>query len=417
MRTGVRKSAQSNRGGDKREEMETVEQSKNTPKITLKKGRDKAIRNRHHWIFSGAVQEPLPAFENGSVLPVYSYEGDLLGSAYCNTKTSIFGRMISFDDTPPEEAIKQHIIQAKELRNRLFDSAITNAYRIINGEGDLIPGLIIDKYDSVLVVQIATLGMEKLKPLIIDVLRDQFHPECIYEKSDVPARSEEGLKPVKGILYGTLPEKVRIKENGFTFLVDSVNGQKTGFYLDQREMRKLIGTLSSGKRVLDCFAYTGGFSVYAACNDAAIVDSIDSSASAMELAKLNCSLNKQTARCNFLTDNVFTFLREHPLNYDIIILDPPAFAKRKSDVIKACRGYKDINRLALHKMPPNSLLLTCSCSYYIDDSLFQKVIFEAAVEAQRTVRIIQKHHLAPDHPINVCHPEGNYLKSLLLYVE
>jgi len=387
------------------------------PRITLKKGRDKAVRNRHHWIFSGAVQQPLPKFENGIILPVYSAEGNFLGSAYCNTKTSIFGRMVAFGSTSPLEAIKRHILQAVEFRRRLFNPSVTNAFRIINSEGDLLPGLIADVYNDTIVIQITTLGMEKLKPFIADVLKESCNPYCMYEKSNLPVRAEEGLPDSQGVLYGSLPEQVRIKENGFSFIVDIVNGQKTGFYLDQREMRKLIGTLCTGKRVLNCFSYTGGFSVYAAGNGAVSVDSVDSSAPAVELAQKNLSINPHSAHCGFFVDDVFTFLRGRPLEYDVIILDPPAFAKRKDDVIQACRGYKDINRLALSTMPPGSILFTSSCSYYIDEELFQKVVFEAAVEAHRNVRIIQKHHLASDHPLNIFHPEGNYLKSLVLYVE
>lgn len=388
----------------------------NKSSVVLKPGKEKAILNRHHWIFSGAVKS-MPDSENGSVLPVYSAKGKLLGSAYFNTKTSITGRMLTFDAASPLQAIDNNIQESVAFRQQLFDRTITNSYRIINGEGDKLPGLIADLYNDVIVIQITTLGMERLKSFIIKFLICNISPHCVYEKSDVPSRHEEGLHDTEGILFGSLPDRLIITENNLQFIVDVEHGQKTGFFLDQRENRKLVHSLSNNKRVLNCFSYTGGFTVYAAHGGAVRVDSVDSSDTVIELARENCSLNQLKTSLNFFVDNVFTFLRNNELPYDLIILDPPAFAKKKDDVVKACRGYKDINRLVLQKMPHNSYLLTCSCSYYVDERLFQTIVFQAALEAKRNVRIIQKHHLAFDHPINIYHPEGNYLKSLLLYVE
>jgi 23S rRNA (cytosine1962-C5)-methyltransferase len=215
-----------------------------------------------------------------------------------------------------------------------------------------------------------------------------------------------------------LPKTLQMLENDLKFNVDLQAGQKTGFYLDQREMRVMVETLAKDKRVLNCFAYTGGFSLYAQRGGAEHVCSVDISASAMELARQNFLLNGYKAPVkDFVTADVFQFLREQELNYDLIVLDPPAFTKHKRDIIQACRGYKDLNRIALQKIPSGSYLLTCSCSYHVDEKLFQTVVFQAASEAVRRVRILQRHHLAPDHPINIYHPEGSYLKSLLLYVE
>ncbi|MCL5018934.1 MAG: class I SAM-dependent rRNA methyltransferase [Patescibacteria group bacterium] len=384
--------------------------------VVLKAGKEKAIKNRHHWIFSGAVKH-LPDFEKGAILPVFSADGELLGSAYFNKKTSITGRMLTFDSVSPLQAIENNIQEAITFRQELFDRNSTNAYRLINGEGDMLPGLIVDVYNNVLVLQIATLGMERLKSTIVELLLKKTSSHCIYEKSEMPSRYEEGLKDCKGMLFGSLPDRLIITENNLQFIVDIEHGQKTGFFLDQRENRKLVHSLSNNKRVLNCFSYTGGFTVYAAHGGATLVDSVDSSEQALEFAKSNCSLNHLKTNLNFYADDVFSFLRTNDLAYDFVILDPPAFAKKKDDVIKACRGYKDINRLVLQKIPHRSFLLTCSCSYYVDEQLFQKVVFQAALEAGRTVRIIQKHHLAFDHPINIYHPEGNYLKSLLLYIE
>ncbi len=389
-------------------------------KLILKPGRDKAIRNFHHWIFSGAINN-IGNYEDGEVLSVYSSNNELLGSAYANHQTSITARMLSFGKVEPLEAVKKNIDSAIEMRKKFFDWNKTNCYRLINSEGDNIPGLIVDHYNEVLVMQIATAGIDKLKQFIVDYLVEKLHPKAIYEKSDLPSRREEGLQMTEGFLYGEdVPNvlNVQIVENEIKFQVDLKNSQKTGFFLDQREMRVLVGQMAKNKKVLNCFSYTGGFSLYAAHGGANQVDSVDISAEAIEQAKINFKLNNfDIKKNNFYAEDVFQFLRGKELNYDLIILDPPAFAKKKSDIIQACRGYKDINRLAFMKMPSGSILVTSSCSYHVDEKLFQTVVFQAAVEAKRKVRIIQRHHLAPDHPINIFHPEGEYLKSLVLWVE
>lgn len=384
-------------------------------KIILKKGKDKAIRNHHHWIFSGAVQEIPSSFTDGEILQVFNDQGESLGSGYFNQKAKIFGRMITFDTKDPRIAIQNRIDAAIALRQQLFKDDQTTAYRLINGEGDFLPGLIVDRYCNTLVLQISTLGAERLKPLIVDYLVTKLQIDSIYEKSNLPSRKEEGLGSQEGLIFGKMVEELKILENGHPFFVNIQEGQKTGFFLDHRKMRELIGLLSTGKRVLNCFSYTGGFSIYAGIAKALIVDSVDISEKAIEMARRNASLN-DLKNMNFYAEDVFQFLRERELPYDLIILDPPAFAKKQKDVIQACRGYKDINRIAMQKMPKGSLLLTCSCSYHVDESLFQKVLFQAAIEAKREVQIIGKHQLAPDHPINIFHPESNYLKSFLLYI-
>jgi len=384
--------------------------------VILRKNKDKAIRNRHHWIFSGAVKSFPAGFENGNILPVEGSEGEHLGYAYFNKKCSIVGRMVSFDETPPLEAIKKNIEDSVSLREQFFDEK-TNAYRLINGEGDNLPGLVVDRYADVLVIQITTLGMEKLKPFLTGILTERFSPRSIYEKSNLASRREEGLADFEGLLAGEMKDNVEILDDGVRFLVEFAESQKTGFFLDQREMRKLVRLHSAGKRVLDCFSYTGGFSVYALIGGAFQVDLVDTSEKALALARKNLKLNGFESESNhFYVADVFQFLRQHDLFHDFIILDPPAFAKRKADVVQACRGYKDINRLAFQKIPGHGLVLTFSCSFFVDESLFQKVVFQAAAEAKRNVRIIQRHHLAYDHPISVFHPESNYLKGFLLYV-
>ncbi len=385
--------------------------------VILKAGKDKAIRHRHHWIFSGAIQM-LPSFEDGEILSVYSAEGNLLGSGYFNRQSGIIGRMISFGDVDPLQHLEHRLEAALKWRQDWFDFQQTNAYRLVNGEGDGIPGLILDVYDRAVVLQSSTKGMDRLKPQIIDWLNRRLKPVTIYEKSLLPSRREEGLSEVQGYLSGNELSEVTFKENGLLFTASLVKSQKTGFFLDHREMRQWVRDLAKDKRVLNAFCYTGGFSVYALSGGAKTVDSVDISEDAIEAAKRNVDLNGwKSQHLGFFAEDVFVFLRQHELPYELVILDPPAFAKRQKDVVPACRGYKDINRLAMQKMPAQSLLLTCSCSHYVDEELFQKVLFQAALEAGRQVRIVGRHRLAPDHPINLFHPESNYLKSFLLFLE
>jgi 23S rRNA (cytosine1962-C5)-methyltransferase len=385
--------------------------------VILKPGRDKAVRNRHHWIFSGAIRE-MPDFEDGAVLAVRSSGGELLGHGYFNRKSAITGRMIGFGAEPPEAAVRASLQRALALRAAFFDPAATNARRLVNAEGDGLPGLIADLYDDVLVLQVATLGMEKLKPLVVEVLGAALRPRAVLERSDLPARREEGLEPVEAQLAGEAVDRVRILEAGIPFWVGLARGQKTGFYLDQRESRRLVRETAAGRRVLNAFSYTGSFSVSALLGGAVRADSVDSSEPAIAMAQDNFELNGLAADAGlFFTADVFEFLREPALDHDYIILDPPAFAKKRTDVVAACRGYKDINRLAFQRVRTPGLVLTFSCSHFVDETLFQQVVFQAAHEAGRRARIIQKHRQAFDHPVNIYHPETAYLKGFLLYVD
>lgn len=386
--------------------------------VILKPGKEKAIHHRHHWIFSGAVQTLPKSFEPGTLLPVYSSTGEHLGSGYFNRRSSLIGRMLTFDQQDPLHAIDHALQRALAFRSAWFDSTCTNAYRLINGEGDGIPGLIIDCYDKTVVLQSGTAGIDRLKPHLVAWLNRHLSPKTLYEKSILPSRREEGLEPIQGYLSGEAQPTIHFIENGLRFTASLPQAQKTGFFLDQREMRQWVRTLAKGKRVLNAFSYTGAFSIYALAGGATEVDSIDISPQALEMGNTHLTLNQlEHASARFICADVFSFLRQHPLPYDLVILDPPAFAKRREDVIAACRGYKDINRLAMQQMPAGSLLLTCSCSYHVDEALFQKVLFQAAYEAKRCVRIVGRHRLAPDHPINLYHPESQYLKSFLLAID
>lgn len=385
--------------------------------VVLKPGREKAVRNRHHWIFSGAVRD-LPDFEDGAVLAVRSAGGDLLGHGYFNRKSAITGRMIAFGAEPPEAAMRAGLERALALRKAFFDPASTNAVRLVNAEGDGLPGLVADLYDDVLVLQVATLGMEKLKPLVLELLQAAVKPRAVLEKSDLPARREEGLEPFEAVLAGEAVDRVRILEEGVPFWVGLAQGQKTGFYLDQRGSRRLVRETAAGRRVLNAFSYTGSFSVSALLGGALRADSVDSSEEALALAQENFELNGLPSDAGlFFAADVFEFLREPALDHDYIILDPPAFAKKRTDVVAACRGYKDINRLAFQRVRTPGLVLTFSCSHFVDETLFQQVVFQAAHEAGRRVRILQKHRQALDHPVNIYHPETAYLKGFLLYVD
>ncbi|MBS0620760.1 MAG: class I SAM-dependent rRNA methyltransferase [Verrucomicrobia bacterium] len=386
-------------------------------KVILKPGKEKALLQRHPWIFSGAI-DTFPSFENGEILPIYSASGEFLAKAYFHRENSLAGRVLTFSDESIEEILDKRLDAAIALREKVIDKESTTAYRLINAEGDGLPGLIVDLYDGVAVIQIHTCGMQRLKDRLIQTLRKKLPIRGIYEKSQSPARHQEGLSPFSGAVLGECPHEILVKENGLHFLIPIVEGQKTGFFLDQREMRQLIKNHAKGRRVLNCFSYTGGFSLFALQGGATEVTSVDSSPLACRLAKEQTLLNHMPLdRHQVIEEDVFDYLNQKTLPFDLVILDPPAFAKKRQDIHEACRGYKEINRRALEKMPPKSLLLTSSCSHFIDETLFQQVVFQAALEARRTVQIVGKHILAADHPVSLYHPEGSYLKSLWLYLD
>lgn len=384
--------------------------------VILHPGKDKAVRNRHPWIFSGAVRR-LPDLEPGEIRSVRSAEGELLGSAYFNPRASIIGRLLAFGPAPPLPALAASLRRAVDLRRSFFEGPETTAFRLVNGEGDDCPGLVVDRYADVLVVQVSTLGMDRLKDFVLDELQALLAPRSIYEKSNLPSRREEGMPSHEGPLRGAPLEPVEVREDGLRFLVDIPASQKTGLYLDQREMRRLARALAPGRRLLNAFSYTGGFTVAALAGGAARADSVDASARAVAAARDNCRRNGfEGPRLGFVEADVFEFLRREALDYDLVVLDPPAFAKHKSDVMAACRGYKDLHRLVFGKVPDGALVLTFSCSRFVDETLFGQVVFQAAAEAGRSVRIVQRHRQAFDHPVSVFHPESDYLKGLVLRV-
>ncbi len=382
--------------------------------VTLRRGKDKALRRRHPWIFSGAIAKGAEKAK-GERLPVFDADGKQLATAYFNHRSSICGRVIAWGDADPHETLRQNIRNAVEWRQQLFGGTTTNGYRLINGEGDGIPGLVVDRYDDTLVIQISTRGIVLLRDKIVETLCEVTGLSMVYEKSTMTSRKEEGLKPAFGWIKGEGRAVVPFMEEGIHYLADIVDGQKTGFFLDQRSMRGWIRDIAKDHTVLNCFSYSGAFSLSALTGGATQVTSVDVSEGALSI--LEKHLNSNTVAANLHTsiqDDVFEFLRKDTNTYSMIILDPPAFVKKRKDVMAACRGYKDINRLAFQRLKPGGLLLTCSCSHHVEDELFQKVVFQAALESKCNAQIIGRHRQAPDHPVSIYHPEGHYLKSLLV---
>jgi 23S rRNA (cytosine1962-C5)-methyltransferase len=381
--------------------------------LSLKKGKEKPLLQRHHWIYSGAVE----SFPNeGDIAEVRTSTGEKLGLALLNQGHSIAAHMIAFGGESLEEALRSRILSAAALRKSVFDPKQTNAIRLINAEGDGIPGLILDAYNDVFVLQISHPALDRIKIQIISLIHEIFRPRSLYEKSTSFLRKKGGMKEAKALLFGEEAPFVEVLENGLKFSVDVVNGQKTGLFLDQREMRSLVRSLAPNRTVLNGFAYTGGFSVAALAGGAKHVDSVEISMKCKEPIEKNLELNGLSNHAH-ITADMFDFLKTSDLCYDLVILDPPAFVKKREDVKKAFFAYKDLNRSAMEKMPSGSLLLTCSCSYHIEEALFQNILFRAALESKRSVRILSRHRQALDHPISLFHPESSYLKSFLLYLD
>ncbi len=385
-------------------------------KVILKKGKEKSVMQKHPWIFSGAIAHA--EVPDGQLACVCASDGTVLAWGYYNSRCDIAVRILSFEDVKPDtDLIEKRIAQAIAARHAAGISQITNAYRIVHSEGDLLPGLIVDWYHGHCVMQIMTLGMEQLKDTIAQILVDLLKPESIYERSDHQGRKLEGLQPVNNQVYKITPELIKINENGMQFLVDVKHGQKTGFYCDQRDNRYMVRKIAKGMEVLNLFSYSGGFSVAALIGGAKSAVSVDSSQDALDVALKNCQLNEVNSLHSIVKANVFDYVNESTISQNFVICDPPALAKNKSGVKNALRGYKDLNLKILQKIPHNSLLLTCSCSRFIDIKLFQQVVFSAALDAERDVTIIGKYSQPADHPVSIYCPETEYLKAILLCVK
>ena len=392
--------------------------------ILLKPNRDKSVKRKHPWIFSGAIQKVYGEVALGDTVKIISSDGGELGYAAFSPISSIRARMWNFNPAQPidEEFISNKMRIAISLRNKLnlFNSENT-ACRLINGESDGIPGLIVDSYSDALVVQILSAGPERWREEIVSNLLQITGKEIIYERSDVEVRKLEGLEPREGILAGEISENpIEILENGYKFQVDVINGQKTGFYLDQRENRKAIQKYVHDGNILNCFSYSGGFTVYALKGGAAHVTSIDSSQEAVNTAKINVEINQLSEEKNaWIVGDVFEELRlfrDKGASFDMVILDPPKFAPTAAQVRSASRGYKDINLLAFKLLNPGGILATFSCSGGVDRLLFQKIVADAALDAGVDAHILEVLSQGRDHPIGLNFPEGAYLKGLIRQV-
>lgn len=396
--------------------------------IVLKPGKEVVVERRHPWIFSGAVAR-LPDGDDGGLCPVADARGKVLGWGYFNRRSNIVGRMLSWDATAEPATLVADLLERAVSWRAAVMSPATTAYRLVNAEGDSLPGLTVDLYGDVVVIQVQTLGIERCKGEVVSWLAAKLQPRGIYEKSMGTARRQEGLADSVGVVYGDVADAVVVREYGLSFEVAIREGQKTGLFLDQREMRRRVGELAAGRRVLNCFSYSGGFSLYAHAGGASWVESVDISARAISWADRNYALNGGSGsdvdggggsggdqRWHAQVADVFTFLRDAPLDYDLVILDPPSFAKRQREATAACRGYRQLNRLALAKMRPDTLLLTCSCSQPVSEELFREQLFLAALDAGRYVQVVERLRHSPDHPVSLFHPEGNYLKGFLLHV-
>ena len=387
-------------------------------RIILKKGREVPVLRGHPWIFSGAIEEIDGNADAVAVADVFDWEKHWIARGLFSSKSQIRVRLLTWQKEEIDgDFFFRRISRSLSIRKSIL-SGVTNAYRIVNGEGDFLPGLIVDRYNEFLVCQFFTAGMDCFKPLIVDSLSNLLAVNGIFEKSEGRVRNEEGIEPSVGVLAGeSPPELIAIEENGFKFVIDLRRGQKTGFFLDQRDNRAFLSTIARDKKILNCFSYSGAFSVYALGGGAKEVVSLDSSRPALELAERNLTLNGfEVGGSELLKGDAFTYLKECDTDFDIIILDPPSLARKRGDVDGATGGYKFLNLHALRHLRPGGLLLTFSCSQHLSIDLFQKVVFGAAVDAGHKVTVLKRLGHPIDHPVSLHHPEGEYLKGLVLRV-
>lgn len=390
--------------------------------IQLKRGKDKAVRQQHPWVFSGAIDRVTGDPEDGDLVRVTDEDGDFLAYGMFNSQSRVAIRLLEWmpENTIDETWWRDRIRKAIENRRDLLNSD-TTTMRLIFSEADYLPGLIADKYGDFISVQVLSAGIEKVKPILLDELATLLKPEGIFDRSDAGARAHEGLTASHGKLYGQAPpEFVTVKENGVSYEVNIAEGQKSGFYCDQRDNRRIVAGHTAGKRVLDCFSYSGGFSLNALKAGAREVVAVDSSALAMETLRKNVALNGfEPSRLLPVQSDVNKHLRELGAageKFDIVVLDPPKYAPSRSALDKAARAYKDLNRLAMKLLHEGGLLATFSCSGAVDLSTFKQILAWAALDAGRETQFIHQFCQPEDHPVRASFPEGEYLKGLLCRV-
>ena len=386
-------------------------------KAVLRKTRESRVRSGHPWVFASDIERVEGNFEPGDVVDVVSSHNTYLGRAFYNPKSQISLRMLTTHDEPVDEAFfRRRVQEAWDYRNQFCDPA---SCRLIFSESDFLPGLIVDKFGDYLVVQSLCLGIEKWKQSIVRDLAEIVHPRGIWERSDVPVRRLEGLEQTTGLLYGEVPDSIDMVENGLRFVVDVKNGQKTDFFLDQKENRAAIAPLCKGARVLDCFCHNGSFSLHAAKYGAKSVLGVDISEEALEVARLNAENNGLSDVVTFEAHNCFDHLREltdaHE-QFDVVILDPPAFTKTRAAVESALRGYKEINLRGMKLVRKGGFLVTCSCSQHVSPEQFKDMINQAARDSKTKLRLVENRTQGHDHPILPASPETQYLKCMILQV-
>ena len=399
-------------------------------KIYLKKGREESLHRYHPWVFSGAIAQMAGNPAEGDIVGVYASDGSFLAYGHYQIG-SIAVRVLSFDDSALHPLFYEQMLErALQVRRAVgLDgnddvAAMTNCYRLVHGEGDGLPGLIVDYYDGVCVMQAHSVGMFRAKRQITEGLKAIYGTrlKAVYDKSSGTAPFKAGLELIDGYLYksdGFSDDEQTVLENGHKFIVNWTEGQKTGFFLDQRENRALVGRYAPGRNVLNLFCYTGGFSIYALSAGAKHVDSVDSSAKAMMMVDRNVILNAfdQSRHTSYCADAI-EFIKNAPEGkYDLIIVDPPAFAKHRGVLKNALRAYQRLNAAAIAKVAKGGLVFTYSCSQVVDKEQFALAVFSAAASVGRSVRILDRLNQPADHSVNIYHPEGEYLKGLLLYVE
>lgn len=390
--------------------------------IILKRGKEKAVLQRHPWVFSGALQQINGKPNNGQLVSVYSFDKEFLAYGHFNQQSRVAIRLLEWDESqiPNEGWWRKRIQTAVANRNAIINQ-ISNTCRLIYSESDYLPGLIVDKYADYLSVQILTTGIERNKTIIIDELQKLTGVKGIYDKSDFTARAHDGLDASDGVMWGVNPpEYVEVLENDVKYHINIAEGQKSGFYCDQRNNRKIVSDYTKGKKVLDCFSYSGGFTLNTLINGAKHVTAIDSSALAIETLEKNIRLNGisvdkiKTIQCD--VNKQLRLFKEEECFFDVIILDPPKYAPSRSALDKAARAYKDLNRMAMQLLSAGGLLATFSCSGAVDMETFKQIIAWAALDAGKEIQIIQQLHQPEDHPVRISFTEGEYLKGLLLRV-
>ena len=390
--------------------------------VILKKGEGRTIKAGGAWIFDNEIDKIYGDFENGDIIRVEDFDGFKMGVGFINTNSKITVRMLArWRDKIDDDFLYRRVRNAWEYRKKTVD---INACRVIFGEADFLPGLVVDKFNDVLVVESLALGIDKLKNKLIDFLvevleNDGIKIRGVYERSDAPVRKKEGMEPFKGFIGEPFDTEVDIVENGVKYLVNVEDGQKTGFFLDQKYNRKAIQGICSGAEVLDCFTHTGSFALNAALGGASHVTAVDISEAAIEQARKNAEINGFTDRVEFITENVLDLLPKlaaEEKKYDVVILDPPAFTKSREATKKAVKGYREINMKGMKLVKNGGFLATCSCSHFMTEELFKKTIKEAAQAVHKRLRQVEFRTQSPDHPILWAADESYYLKFIIFQV-